>query len=71
MNELLREKKAKLEKENQRILNRMEQLRTQIFSLDLPDDAEIRELADREHVNTNQIIEALETELKKNEAVYT
>ncbi|WP_193064352.1 AAA family ATPase [Oceanobacillus oncorhynchi] len=71
MNELLREKKAKLEKENQRILNRMEQLRTQIFSLDLPDEAEIRELADREHVNTNQIIEALETELKKNEAVYT
>lgn len=71
MNELLREKKAKLEKENQRILNRMEQLRTQVFSLDLPDDAEIRELADREHVNTNQIIEALETELKKNEAAYT
>lgn len=33
MNELLKEKKAKLEQENQRILNRMEQLRAQIFFL--------------------------------------
>lgn len=67
MNELLREKKSKLETENQRILNRMEQLRTQIFSLNLPDDSSVRELADRNHVNTNQIIEALDFELKKNE----
>ncbi|GIO24466.1 AAA family ATPase [Oceanobacillus sp. J11TS1] len=67
MNDVLREKKSKLEAENQRIINRMEQLRTQIFSLNLPDDSSIHELAKREYVNTNQIIEVLEIELKKNE----
>ncbi|WP_152657258.1 AAA family ATPase [Oceanobacillus sp. CFH 90083] len=66
MNELLRERKLRLESENQRILSRMEQLRTQIFSLDLPEDSPVLELANREHVNTHQIIEALELELKKN-----
>ncbi|MEK4302145.1 SMC family ATPase [Oceanobacillus sp. FSL W8-0428] len=66
MNELLKEKKAKLEQENQRILNRMEQLRAQIFSLELADDSDIHELASREHVNANQIIEVLELELRKN-----
>ncbi|GGP14338.1 AAA family ATPase [Oceanobacillus neutriphilus] len=69
MNELLKEKKAKLEQENQRILNRMEQLRAQIFSLELADDSDIHELAGREHVNAGQIIEALESELAKNKEV--
>ncbi|WP_040979656.1 AAA family ATPase [Oceanobacillus jeddahense] len=71
MNELLREKKVKLETENQRILSRMEQLRTQIFSIDLPEDSYIHELADREHINTYQMIEALQLELKKNEEAIT
>lgn len=71
MNELFKEKKAKLEAENQRILNRMEQLRAQIFSLDLADDSSLHDLANREHVNTNQIIDVLELELKKNEQAIT
>ncbi|WP_080875019.1 AAA family ATPase [Oceanobacillus timonensis] len=71
LNELLRQRKAAIETENQRILNRMEQLRTQVFALELAEDSPIRELADRDHVNTSQIMEALQTELKQHEDIIT
>ncbi|MFD1066778.1 AAA family ATPase [Oceanobacillus locisalsi] len=71
MNELLRQRKAAIETENQRIVNRMEQLRTQVFSLELPEGSPIRTLAERDHVNTNQMIEALQAELEKNEGLIT
>lgn len=67
MNELLKQRKAKLETENQHMLSQMDQLRLQIFSLRREEDSPINELANREHVNTEQILDAVTEELKSSE----